>query len=229
MTDIFANAWDAVAPPDTDKVPPHYRGVWKRTLLETPTVRDTTTMVRWMQLGRWHADLRIPAGTRTALQGFSGITQVSRAAQGEVCTWHRVVDYLPPGPTPDAGTMVFESADCVVETGVHGVYRETWHRLPASSNGFVALAEPARADGLASTRFFQAGQYLMRVRPRSPTQKDFEISFGAMDSGSWHIQHSTLQHLEGQTLALSFSQLSDAQAWVQTGAEKAIWTVLEWG
>jgi hypothetical protein len=229
MTDISANAWDAVAPPASDNVPPHYRGVWTRTLLETPTVRDTTTMVRWMQLGRWHADLRIPAGTRTALQGFSGITQVSQTAQGEVCTWHRVVDYLPPGPTPDEGIMVFESANCVVETGVHGVYREIWHRLPASSNDFVALAEPARADGLASTRLFQAGQHLMRMRPRSPTQKDFEISFGAMDSGSWHIQHSTLQHLEGQTLALSFSQLSDAQAWVQTGAEKAIWTVLEWG
>jgi hypothetical protein len=229
MTDIAANAWDAVAPPATDNVPPHYRGVWARALLETPTVRDTTTMVRWMQLGRWHADLRIPAGARTALQGFSGITQVSRAAQGEVCTWHRVVDYLPPGPTPDAGTMVFESADCVVETGVHGVYREIWHRLPASSKGMVALAEPARADGLASTRLFQAGQYIMRVRPRSPTQKDFEISFGVMDSGNWHIQHSTLQHLEGQTLALSFGQLSDAQAWVQTVRAKAIWNVLEWG
>lgn len=100
MTDISANAWDAVAPPATDTVPPHYRGVWTRTLLETPTVRDTTTIVRWMQLGRWHADLRISTGARTALQGFSGITQVSKTTQGEVCTWHRVVDYLPPGPTP---------------------------------------------------------------------------------------------------------------------------------
>jgi hypothetical protein len=228
MTEISTNAWEAVALPATDNVPLYYRGVWTRSLLETPALRDTTTMVRWMQLGRWHADLRIPAGARTGLQGFSGITQVSKTAQGEVCTWHRVVDYLPPQPTPDAGTMVFEGADCVVETGVHGVYREIWHRLPASSKGMIALAEPARADGLATTRFFQAGQYLMRVRPSSPAHRDFEISFGVMDSGRWHIQHSTLQHLQGQTLALGFGQLSDAQAWVQIGMEKSVWTVLEW-
>jgi hypothetical protein len=229
MTDIFANAWDAVALPATDYVPPLYCGVWTRTLLETPTVRDTTTIVRWMQLGHWHADLRIPAGARTGLQGFSGITQISKTADGEICTWHRVVDYLPPGPTPDAGIMVFESADCVIETGVHGVYREVWHRLPESSKGIVALAEPARADGLASTRLFQAGKYLMRVRPRSPAQKDFEISFGAVDTGRWHIQHSTLQQLEGQTLALSFGQLSDTQAWTQIGTKKSVWAILEWG
>jgi hypothetical protein len=228
MTNASTNAWDAVALPIADKVPPHYHGVWTRTLLETPTLRDTTTMVRWMQLGRWHADLRIPAGARTALQGFSGITQLSQTAQGEVCTWHRVVDYLPPGPTPDEGTMVFESADCVIETGVYGVYREIWHRLPESTNALVALAEPARADGLASARLFQAGQYLMRVRPRSAAHHDFEISFGVMDTDGWHIQHSTLQHLEGQTLPLSFDQRSDTQAWVDTGTAKEKWTILEW-
>jgi hypothetical protein len=228
MTDISKNAWDAVTPPVTNNVPSHYCGVWSRTLLETPTVRDTSTTVRWMQLGRWHADLRVPAGARTALQGFSGITQVNKTAQGEVCTWHRVVDYLPPGPTPDAGTMVFESANCVIETGVHGVYREIWQRLPNSSSGIVALAEPAREDGLASSRLFQAGKYLMRVRPRSPAQADFEISFGVMDTGRWHIQHSTLQNLEGQTLALGFNQKSDTEAWVKTSTAEETWAILEW-
>jgi len=35
-------------------VPDRYFGVWSRTLLETPDTRDTTTLVRWMQLGQWH-------------------------------------------------------------------------------------------------------------------------------------------------------------------------------
>ena len=41
-------------------VPPAYRGVWMRTLLETPEGIDDTAFVRWMQLSHWHADLRVP-------------------------------------------------------------------------------------------------------------------------------------------------------------------------
>lgn len=245
MSDTRAGAWPE-ALPDTQPVPPAYRGVWTRTLLETPHSRDDTTVVRWMQLGRWHADLRIPAAARVdrfagllskdsperlALlamqQGFCGVTQVARAAAGEVCTWLRLVDYQPPGPHPDAGLMVFETPDCVIETGVHGVYRETWQRLPHSTGRLIALAEPERADGQARARLFSAGQYLMRVRPGRQTGPDFEISFGLVAAGRWQIQHSTRPGLEGQSLAFSV-QRSVKTARVQGDLGAAQWDILEW-
>jgi hypothetical protein len=167
MSDKFADAWSGATLINSSPVPPSYRGVWMRTLLETPDLHDDTTFVRWLQLGRWHADLRIPATISTAIratgsgwplskcsnlqlsllatqQGFAGLTQVTSGEPGEVCTWHRVVDYQPPRSTVDAGVMVFESPDCMIETGIHDVYREVWHRLPNSTERLIALAEPKR-------------------------------------------------------------------------------------
>ena len=247
MTDKFRDTWSGPTLPECPPVAPSYRGVWMRTLLETPDLRDETTFVRWMQLGRWHADLRISAAARaarTALplsqcsheqlallatqQGFCGVTQITRGEAGEVCTWHRLVDYQPPGPNPDAGVMVFGSPDCVIETGVHGLYREIWHRLPHSTGRLIALAEPARPDGLASARLFMAGQYLMRVRPRRQAGPDFEISFGPIESGRWHLQQSTLPELEGQSLAFSVHRSETTKAQVQGDLAAMEWDILEW-
>jgi hypothetical protein len=235
--------------PDCVPLPARYRGVWMRTLLQTPGLRDESSFVRWMQLGRWHADLRIPQGARcgpaacTTLpyserqrallvrqQGFCGVTRLEADAQGEVCTWHRVADYQPPGDSPDAARMIFETPDRLIETGVHGVYREIWQRLPQSGGRYIALAEPERADGQASARLFLAGRYLMRVRPVQPAwQPEFEISFGVLDAGQWRIEQSTRPELEGQctTLSIRLQDMNLAQveaAWAGTSA----WQVLEW-
>lgn len=203
-----------------------------RTLLETPDLRDETTFVRWMQLGRWHADLRIPVAARGAStvtqQGFCGVTQVTRVEASELCTWHRLVDYQPPGPNPDVGLMVFESPDCVIETGVHGAYREIWHRLPNSTGRLIALAEPERADGLASARLFIAGQYLMRVRPRCQSGPDFEISFGPIESGHWHLQQSTRPEMERQSLAFSLHRSETKKAQIEGDLAAVDWDILEW-
>ena len=61
---------------DGAPVPARYRGVWTRTLLETPEVRDDTTFVRWLQLGRWHADLRIPLVARAGLGGVLHVIEI---------------------------------------------------------------------------------------------------------------------------------------------------------
>jgi hypothetical protein len=247
MSDTFADAWSGLAAPDSLPVPARYRGVWMRTLLETPDLRDDTTFVRWLQLGRWHADLRIPAAARATgsawplsecsqaqlalratQQGFAGLTHVTRGELGEVCTWHRVVDYQPPRPTVDAGVMVFEGPDCVIETGIHGVYREVWHRLPNSTERLMALTEPGRRDGLAGARIFIAGQYLMRVRPSHPTGPDFEISFGLVAAGCWHIQQSTRPELEGQTMPFSATRSGNTKATVVDDVSSREWDVLEW-
>ncbi len=41
-------------------VPARYIGVWQRELLETQTIKDTTSIVLWMQSQHYHIDLRIP-------------------------------------------------------------------------------------------------------------------------------------------------------------------------
>ena len=78
--------WVDLPAPD-DPVPERYRGVWVRTLLETPEGRDTTTRVHWLQTEGWHADLRVPKGAhpatpegRAQLQGFCGLTRITPAA-----------------------------------------------------------------------------------------------------------------------------------------------------
>ncbi len=207
-----------------------------RSLLQTPELRDETTFVRWMQLGRWHVDLRIPEAARSPRvllaeqQGFSGVTEVTADEAGELCTWHRLVDYQPPRPHPDAGLMIFETPDLVTEIGVHGIYREVWHRLPDSTSRFWALAEPRRADAQTSARLFVAGRYLMRVRPSAQPGPAFEISFGTLEPGCWRITHSSRPELEGHKLACRIERLDATLARVELEGDSpsAGWTILEW-
>ena len=205
-------------------VPEGYRGVWQRTLLETPTARDDTTWVRWLQTDRWHADLRVPAATRAGLQGFSGCTEVVVQASGEVCHWHRELDLQPPGPFPDAGFMVFESADRVIETGVHGMYREVWERLPDSTGRFIALGRNG-TDGVYRSRLLLAGRYLMRVQEASPL--GFEISFGPLDDGVWRIERSTMPALEGCSFGFELERTAASFATVRGDAASGDWAVIE--
>ncbi|MEZ5702676.1 MAG: hypothetical protein R3E42_13185 [Burkholderiaceae bacterium] len=203
-------------PTDANAVPARYQGVWVRTLLETPQGRDTTTWVHWLQTTQWHADLRVPTdldrsqpGGLAQQQGFCGLTRITPAQgdEAEVCTWHRRIDFQPPRSTPDAGTMDFETAERVIERGVHGNYLEVWERLPESQGRRVVL-ERLGANGLVTDeRLLIAGQCLMHVRPRSapwpsdlrpdetlaeviqrhPSQRavllDFEITFARLTGG----------------------------------------------
>jgi len=205
--------------------------VWSRTLLQTPQLRDTSTFVRWMQLGRWHVDLRVAASGNAPLQGFSGVTEVSQRPEGEVCTWRRLVDYEPPRATVDEGFMVFETPERVIETGIHSSYHEVWERLPGSLGQRIALAEPEHAESNGGARIFVAGHYLMRVRPCAPIGPQFEISFGTWDGSHWTVEQSTLVALVGQRLPMALaptqppSQPHTAQ--VRQGDATSAWAVLE--
>jgi hypothetical protein len=169
-------------------VPPHYHGVWRRTLLETPDASDTQTTVFWLQAGRWHADIRLPDGRPdfsairsiaecapehiawlATQQGFAGVTEVTADAAGtETCQWHRIVDVQPPPATPDAGTMRFDG-DALTETGIHAQYLEAWRRLPDSTNGHAVL-QLQDAQGRPSRPLrllLVAGRHVMHVRGRA--------------------------------------------------------------
>ena len=261
---------------DFAEVPERYRGVWRRNQLDIPGLRDTTTWARWLQTARWHADLRVPAAAevgRSAIalglmrpakhlalahqQGFFGRTEVLPQGLREVCTWHRRLDLHPPGLTPDAGWMAFDGDDRVVETGVHGVYREVWERVPGSTGRTRVLADTSTSPGddaevLATARAYLllAGECMMRVRPRrvgwphgtvpgatlgnllarhpasATALLDFEISYGRLHNGAWHIERSSLPEFEGRTEAMQWQRLDDTRAEVHSAAGISVWCVL---
>ena len=159
-------------------VPVEYIGVWKRTLLRTPKIDDTTTQVYWMQTQSWHADIRVPANRPTYTdknsleqlnraellelarqQGFCGVTEVD----GDICRWLRRHDFQPPSGANDIGRMVFDTPDCVFEYGVEADYFEIWERVPESVG--ESSAKQLAADTL--TLLLATGSFFMLVRPRS--------------------------------------------------------------
>lgn len=244
-------------------VPDRYRGVWVRTLLQTPTLRDDTTFVRWLQTSSWHADLRVPAtarpisaqdawAQRASQTGFCGMTTVETQGNDEVCTWHRQFDFQPPGLHPDAGRIVFETPDRLIETGVHGDYLEVWERLPGSDGRFIALEGPTQAHLLIAGTFamlvrprttrwpadVQAGASLAQVIQQHPDATsallDFEISYGRYKEGLFAIEHSSRPEYDGCQRYGYIQRLSNDEALVLWGGESGEsgdvrpWRIQEW-
>jgi hypothetical protein len=159
------------------KVPPAYVGLWKRTLLRTPTVVDTASTVYWLQTPRWHSDIRIPASRnanvavgslaeadRSSLdalagqQGFAGVTVV----EDDLCRWQRRVDFQPPSGFNDIGRIQFETPDLMREYGVEQDYFEIWERVSGSTGASLALEK----EGEIPVYLTVTGEFAMRVRPR---------------------------------------------------------------
>ncbi len=165
--------------PEGPFVPPEYVGVWKRTLLRTPTREDMTTQVYWLQTRCWHADIRVP-GNRPDTSGKSSLDELSRpdlmglarqqgfcgttVVDGNICRWLRRHDFQPPTGANDIGRMEFDTPDRVFEYGVEADYFEIWERLPQSKGRASAIQV---ADDPVSF-FLTAGDYVMYVRPRVP-------------------------------------------------------------
>lgn len=202
-------------------VPPRYRGIWRRSLLATPELRDTATTVFWLQGPSWHADIRIPAGRPdfsgvdslaacspaqrawlATQQGFAGITRVRRDLAGEVCSWQRLIDFQPPQAAPDEGWMRFEP-DRLVETGVHAPYLEHWHRLPDTDRRMAVLRAGGGDPAQPAEMLFLAGDHVMHLRgsgpaPAGAVRLDLAISFGRRQADGYVILHSTMPWLEGR-------------------------------
>ena len=161
-------------------VPQEYIGVWKRTLLRTPKMEDTTTQGYWMQTQSWHADIRVPASRpafagKTRLgqlsctelldlarhQGFCGVTEV----EGDICRRLRRYDFQPPSGANDIGRMVFDTPDRVFEYGIEAEYFEIWERVSGSRGENFALEQSVSALSM----MLVAGGFFMLVRPRATT------------------------------------------------------------
>lgn len=244
-------------------VPPHYRGVWcRRQLRVGPMTRaepivDDSTWVHWLQTSVWHADLRVPAGSslsrdRCAQQGFAGVTEVEATPQGERCTWHRRIDFQPPGEHADVGWMRFETPDRLIEVGALQDYDEIWERLPDSTGAYRVLAEYGADGRSVAGMWLLAGCWLMHVQPthspwpddlqrgedlaalarRHPHQADTwlstEISFGRWQDGLWTIERSTQGALEGQQFICAMRRDGPDEAAIALAGTWRHARVLEW-
>jgi hypothetical protein len=258
-------------------IPDDFRGVWQRTLLQTdtdaatPPPSDCSSWVRWLQTSQWHGDLRIPAsallGRQAAplsalpaarlaalagQQAFVGITRCEALPEGQVCTWLRRIDFQPPGQQPDAGWMMFDRPDRLIEVGVHDDYNEIWERLPDSTGRYIVLSGRGAQGDDDGRRLLIAGCYMMTARPRqarwprgmrpgdtltdvmlrfpeqAPDWLDCDIAFGRLEQGQWHIEHATLPAREGQRVAFTLHRQGEHIALLTLADFSGHWHVLEW-
>lgn len=199
-------------------VPPAYIGVWKRTLLRTPAIEDTTTRVYWMQTQSWHADIRVPANrpafdgkttldqmNKTELmelarqQGFCGTTVVDE----DICRWLRRYDFQPPSGANDVGRMEFDGPDRVLEYGVEADYFEIWERLPSSKGKSSAV----QVSDNPLTLLLSAGEYVVSVRPRATKLPTASNLTTFLEGKNGRILHEALD------FEISFGRRVSEEAW----------------
>lgn len=214
-------------------VPESYLGVWKRRLIKFQSGRsDSETAVYWLQSPRLFADLRIPPArlptlaleqldhadllTLSEQKGFAGVTQV----EGDICQWHRRLDYQPVSTEEDIGRMRFETSERLIETALDDDYYEIWERLPDSrgtcrGQWLQAPDDPARTACLvlAGDYFLFAASRVAALAPGGHLREQIEpataqerlaceLSFGRHHGGQtpWQIDYSTLPLQIGQPL-----------------------------
>jgi hypothetical protein len=222
-----------------------FRGCWRREWIAWPgQARDAATAVTWLQAGRLYCDLRQPAARpdfsgRTSLadcapdelrwlarqEGFAGHLEVA----GDLCIWHRHLDFQWPTGIPDVGRMEAQ-ANGYIETGVFAPYTESWRAEsspgPVSGSFAAKLSVRDTTPGLRPWRqgiLIVVGAVFMFALERALTPArqqalaaqpiaelddaalrealDCEISFGIHASDApWQVQRSTLPFLEGRPL-----------------------------
>ncbi|MFG2027953.1 hypothetical protein [Streptomyces sp. NPDC048825] len=168
-------------------------GVWQRALLVRPDgTRDAETNVTWVQGSSLYGDLRQPPGypRHRGVLGLHHLGQdhlLSLAAQeafaGELqygdglFTWHREIDFQPPGPFPDVGSL--NTADgalvdrasphpadgVIVEEGRYVAYREHWQAEERDRTDTAAARLHGRLDGLAGI-LVRVGSWFLYARDR---------------------------------------------------------------
>ncbi len=158
------------------------QGLWRRSLIAWPDrPSDTTTSVRWLQGPSAYIDLRQPTPapdfshvrSREDLtfedclwlarqEGFAGHLHFD----GRHFEWVREIDFQPPTPTADAGSLRWEG-DVLIETGRDADYIEHWHRDPTAATTPANSTDPRNAHTTSGTPAAtgQPQATLLRVGP----------------------------------------------------------------
>ena len=213
-------------------LPAEYIGVWQRDLLETATIKDTTTLVLWMQTKQYHIDIRIPASRAViravhsledyndeelliiaSQQGFAGITQVipSTAKSSDICQWHREIDFQPKTDVRDIGKMVFTNANTIIETGIDDVYLEVWRRLVNSQKPCLfKFITGKNRKGLATLAYcMRAGNFVAYARPRQISLPKIDSLINAIHA----IKPARDKLLDWLDMEISFGEVIDEKSW----------------
>lgn len=152
-------------------VPSWLVGVWKRLSIEENGQKDITTQVIWIQTKSCFGDIRIPADrplldpTIQSLKdlsqaqaialshqsGFAGITRFHSGADGDLCQWHRALDYRPFTGQFDIGRVHWQG-DILIETGIDGTYIEEWQRISTGPTAALTLLHGSVLHGSVLTR-----------------------------------------------------------------------------
>ena len=169
------------------------QGLWRRSLIAWPgRPSDTTTSVRWLQGPHAYIDLRQPmplpdfshVRSREDLsfedcawlacqEGFAGHLHFD----GRHFEWVREIDFQPPAPTADAGSLRWEG-DVLVETGRDADYVEHWHRDTSAAKTPTTLAymqdSPATRGARGAPE--KAPAVLLRVGPNFMYARDRAVT-----------------------------------------------------
>ena len=213
-------------------------GLWRRSLIVRPDGgRDTQTSVRWLQGPSRYADLRQPPG-RPDVSGIECLRDLTMVqigwmagqdgfagqllADDGIFEWRRDIDFQPPGPIPDRGSLD-RDGDMMIEEGYHSPYIEHWHPDMGPAAPLYALYLQDRATECAG-QIVRVGDRFAYARGRTAAlpelpdlraciagagslalaqdMMDCEIAFGAVSASGWVIERSTLPFREGQFLSL---------------------------
>jgi hypothetical protein len=147
--------------------------------------------------------------------GFAGQLLVDDG----IFEWRRDIDFQPPAPTSDRGSLV-RNGDVMVEEGYYSPYIEHWHPDKTPTPPFYA--QRLRDDTGCAGQIVRAGDLFAYARGRAAcllelpdlriciagagsvalaqNMVDCEIAFGAVSPSGWTIERSTLPFREGQRL-----------------------------
>jgi hypothetical protein len=217
------------------------QGLWRRSLIAWPSrgASDTTTTVRWLQGPRAYIDLRQPApipdfshargledltyddcAWLARQEGFAGYLSFD----GMHFEWIREIDFQPPSPSADAGSLLWEG-DVLIETGRDADYIEHWHRDPSIPTTPTRIVDLQGAAQKVRSTLLRVGPHFMFARARATSLKqgygslaeyvaaapdlahareliDCEISFGRVDEAGLRITASTLPYRIGALMEL---------------------------
>jgi hypothetical protein len=217
------------------------QGLWRRSLITWPRrgASDTTTCVRWLQGQRAYIDLRQPAPMRdfshartledltyddcvwlARQEGFAG----DLSFDGMHFEWIREIDFQPPSPSADAGSLRWEG-DVLIETGRDADYIEHWHRDPSIPTTPADIVDLQGVVHKTRARLLRVGPHFMFARARAASLEkgygslaeyvaaapdlahareliDCEISFGRVDESGLRITASTLPYRIGALMEL---------------------------
>jgi len=210
----------------TETTPNPYHGVWRRTLLQQAGVRDTSTLVFWLQTAQYHADIRVPTARPdfsdvsqlnecsdshlqwlATQQGFTGITHVA----GNTVQWFRDYDYQPTTGARDIAEIQFQSNvnvnDSMIETGLDADYLERWEKIPQSDRhlAYKQYMGENRHKQQVPARLFKANDMFAYVRPRTTTLPKSQSLLAAIQA----FQPSKEILLDWLDFEISFGEITD--------------------